>query len=60
MVSSFLHEMLFAAKQAPRVYFAPLRGMIDGLRAEWNRMNREALDRDIAKSTPFIRTRMQD
>lgn len=31
-------EFITAAKQAPAIYFAPLRGAIQGLKDEWRRI----------------------
>lgn len=40
-MNAFLHEFRIAARQAPRLYFAPLIGVIRALRAEWRRLDRE-------------------
>ncbi len=31
----FFREMWWAAKQGPRIYFAPIRGLIAGISKEW-------------------------
>lgn len=40
-MNKFLHEFRIAAHQAPRLYFAPLAGVIRAIRAEWQRLDRE-------------------
>lgn len=40
-MKAFLHALRVAANQAPRLYFAPLLGIIQALKAEWRRLDRE-------------------
>lgn len=34
-MNGFAREFLIAARQAPSIYFAPLLGAIQGLKAQW-------------------------
>lgn len=40
-MKAFLHAFRVAANQAPRLYFAPLLGIIRALKTEWRRLDRE-------------------
>jgi hypothetical protein len=39
MQRTFIEEFLKAAKQAPRIYFAPVLGAFNGIKAELKRLN---------------------
>lgn len=39
-MNSFAREILAAARQAPAIYFAPLLGAVQGVKAEWQRQGR--------------------
>jgi hypothetical protein len=44
----FIREMWRAARQGPRIYFAPIRGIFSGIRKEWEFL--EEGTKDDAKS----------
>lgn len=46
-MNSFLQSFRAAANQAPRLYFAPLLGIIRALQAEWIRLDREQAKEEI-------------
>ena len=48
-MNAFLHEFRIAARQAPRLYLAPLIGVIRALKAEWRRLDREQARVETAK-----------
>jgi hypothetical protein len=40
MKTTFIQEFIKAAKEAPRIYFAPIVGTFKGIRAELKRLDR--------------------
>lgn len=45
-MSAVIKEMMVAAKQAPRMYFAPLRGMVRAVQEEVARVSDELTRRE--------------
>lgn len=54
MKTTFLSEYLSAAKEAPRLYFAPLVGAAKAIKAEFRRVEEE-----FAGQTPLAPTAKQ-
>jgi hypothetical protein len=48
-MSSFVQEVWKAARQAPRIYFAPLRGLYAGLKEAWEILERGSSDDPMQK-----------
>ncbi|MBI6557258.1 hypothetical protein PVE_P0215 (plasmid) [Pseudomonas veronii 1YdBTEX2] len=42
MKTTFISEFLNAAKDAPRLYFAPLAGAANAIKAEFSRVKKES------------------